>query len=130
MKFTAPSSEKLIRMVRLLARAFSVLLFLLWGAFFVEHLAWFTKSGQWPPAFVWIQQAAHLMLLVSYLVSLKWERAGSLMILLMALAFFAPIAGDRFIQLYAISIVPACLFLFCQWWEHRHKVLTPKSPVV
>ncbi|MDX2029293.1 MAG: hypothetical protein SF339_01390 [Blastocatellia bacterium] len=112
------SQDSTIHFVRWIARAFSIVLFLVWGAFFVEHLSWFFGSGERPPANVWLLQAVHLLLLVGLLLALKWEVAGSVLIILSALVFFSQAAGERFLLMYTVTIVPAVLFLVC-WWRTR-----------
>ena len=47
-------------------RAVALLLFLFWGAFFLEHLfGWFLRADhRYPPAWVWIAQGLHFTMLV------------------------------------------------------------------
>ncbi len=70
------------------ARVLAVMVFLFWGAFFLEHLSWFFKpvaewppifkpAAEWPPARVWLLQLAHLAMLIGLLVLLRWELAGT-----------------------------------------------------
>ena len=102
-----------IHYVRRVARVLSVVLFALWGAFFIEHLSWFTVAGQWPPASVWMLQAAHLFLLAGLLLSLKWEVLGSSLVIACAFVFFSQAAGERFLPFFGVTIFPAILFLVC-----------------
>lgn len=110
---------RIVRFIRLLARLDSLLLFLFWGAFFVDHLRWFTQPDQKPPLNVWLIQAAHLSLLLSYLIGLKWERIGSLLIIATSLLFFIPVAGPQMIYFILISVVPAGLYLFSHWMARQ-----------
>lgn len=114
------SHDSTIHFVRWIARAISIVLFLMFGAFFVEHLSWFFDSRGRPPAIVWILQGVHLLMLIGFLVTLKWEAAGSVLIVVSSLIFLSQTAGERFLPLFAITIVPALLFLTC-WWKSRRR---------
>ena len=108
--------DNLVKAMRWAARLFSVLLLLLWGAFFIEHLSWFGGQAK-PPLFVWLLQALHLVLLLSFLAVLRWEVIGSWFIIGSALVFFAQTASRNFLPFFGISILPAVLFLLCYWQE-------------
>jgi hypothetical protein len=110
---------KIVRFIRLLARLDSLLLVLFWGAFFVEHLRWFIQPEAKPPLRIWLIQGAHLGLLLSYLISLKWERTGSLLIIAASLLFFIPVAGPQMAYFILISVGPAGLYLFSQWMARK-----------
>lgn len=98
--------------IRWLARIASLLIFLLWGAFFVEHLTeWFSNPKQLPPLKIWIQMVFHFLLLAGYLLVFKWERIGSLVIIGSAFAFFFSAAGWHGIWFFLIYIIPVVLFL-------------------
>ncbi len=108
---------KKIEIIRWLARASSVALFILWGSFFVAHLTeWFFQSVHFPPPWVWLAMAFHAMMLVSFLVALFRERAGALAILAFTLCFFCTIGVFRFI---APTITPAVLFLLASWLTEK-----------
>ncbi len=114
-----------ISIVRLAARILSVMLFLLWGAFFIEHLSWFTAiGGSAPPAKVWLLQAVHFLLLVGYLVSLKWEKVGSIIVVISAVIFFSAAAGINAIPFVIVSVFPVLLFMYC-WMKGDNKPATP-----
>ena len=108
-----------LMMVRWTARTLGLLLLLFWGAFFVEHLVeWFSSAGPTPPMrVVWIS-LAHLVMLAGFLVAWKRELAGSVMIVIGALAFFSQAAGRNFPLFFGISVIPAVLY-FYYWWETR-----------
>lgn len=109
-----------IKASRTTARILSLLLFILWGAFFVEHLAWFTtESLNTPPFYIWMLQCAHFLLLVGYLISLKWERVGSIFISVNAVIFFAYAAGKNAVPFIIVSIFPVMLYAYCWMKEHR-----------
>jgi len=103
-----------------IGRITAVLLFLLWGAFFVEHLTeWFKDAAHLPPASVFIKQFFHLLMLVGYLVVFKWKVAGSFIIILGALLFFGSIGVNAMITFFTISIIPAVIFLFVLYFEKK-----------
>ena len=96
---------------RWLARALVVGLFLLWGAFFVEHtLEWFVKPfPQLPPLKVCLGQALHLLLLLGLLFSLRWPRAGFVWVTATAGVFFYFMAGGRFPLFFGATVLPGLL---------------------
>ncbi len=100
---------------RWLARLFAIAEFLLWGAFFIEHLAWFTnpEAGA-PPVQIWLQQLAHLILLMGYLVMWKWERTGAGLILFGTITFF-PFVGGPNAWWFGLMAVTPVIFLFLAW---------------
>lgn len=114
------SHDSTVNFIRWIARAISIVLFLMFGAFFIEHLSWFFGSGERPPAMVWVLQALHLLMLIGFLVALKWEAAGSALIVVSSLIFLSQAAGERFLPMFAITVVPALLFLTC-WWKSRKR---------
>lgn len=99
-----------------IARVFAILVFLLWGSFFVEHLIeWFLKPlPSTPPPAVWFGQLLHLLMLVGLIVVLRWPRAGAAIIITSALAFF-PRAGDNNALFTFITSLPALLLVAC-WY--------------
>jgi hypothetical protein len=109
------------------ARLLALGLFLLWGAFFVEHMQeWFLRPKVgFPPPCVWGQQLAHLVMLIGLLMLLRWELAGATVTILGAVAFFGGlmiIAGAKglpMIAFLAVTIIPALLSLGC-WYAHHH----------
>ncbi|MCK9407815.1 MAG: hypothetical protein WCX28_06390 [Bacteriovoracaceae bacterium] len=105
---------------RTTARILSLLLFTLWGTFFVEHLSWFsTEALDTPPLIVWLAQATHFLLLVGYLVSLKWERIGSVLIVANAVLFFGYAAGTNAVPFIVVSVFPVMIYAYC-WMKHHH----------
>ncbi len=108
------------------ARVLAVMVFLFWGAFFLEHLSWFFKpvaewppifkpAAEWPPARVWLLQLAHLAMLIGLLVLLRWELAGSALTIVAALVFFVSVAGSRFPLFFAVTSLPAILALLARF---------------
>lgn len=98
------------------ARVLALLVFLLWGAFFVEHLIeWFIKPHpETPPPTVWFGQGLHLLLLVGLLVVLRWPRLGAAIVITSALAFF-PRAGNHYALFTILTSIPALLLVAC-WY--------------
>jgi hypothetical protein len=100
------------------ARVLSLLLFTLWGAFFIEHLSWFTtETLDTPPMKIWFVQGTHFLLLAGYLVSLKWEKTGSVLIVINAVLFFTYAAGTNAVPFIIVSLFPVMLYGFC--WMKR-----------
>jgi hypothetical protein len=99
-----------------LTRALVLAVFLLWGAFFVEHTReWFVAPfPQLPPPKVWMGQALHLLLLAGLLVSLRWPRLGGVWVAVAALAFFFDKAGAQFPVFFGITVLPVLLLLLCR----------------
>jgi hypothetical protein len=115
------STSKHIAIVRLAARVLSVVLFILWGTFFVEHLSWFgSVPSQNPPLRVWLLSFLHLTLLIGYVLSLKWEKTGSALFTMSAVFFFSFAAGVNAIPFIIVSAFPALLFAYCWMNERRH----------
>lgn len=108
----------LIKVFLWIGRITAALLFVLWGAFFLEHLAeWFKDSGHLPPWSVFLIQFFHLLMLVGYIVVFKWKILGSVIIILGAFIFFASLGANAMVTFFAISIFPAVIFLFVFYFE-------------
>jgi hypothetical protein len=116
------TNSRLIALLYWSARVLAVLVFLFWGAFFLENLLWFLKpAAEWPPTRVWLLQLAHLAMLIGLLVLFRWELLGSALTIVAALVFFASVAGSRFPLLLGITILPAVLALLARF-------LAPNAP--
>lgn len=101
-------------------RITAMLLFLLWGAFFVEHVTeWFNDAGHLPPWSVFLIQFFHLLMLVGYIAVFKWKMLGSALIILGAFIFFASLGAKAMLAFFAISIIPAVIFLFVFYFEKK-----------
>jgi hypothetical protein len=101
---------------RWLARGLGLLLFLLWGSFFVAHLGEWFLGPRFPPPWVWFMQALHLGLLLGYLAAWRWELPGAALILVCGGLFFT-LAGA---PLYAVpSVLPGALLLLSRTWRRR-----------
>lgn len=99
------------------ARAASVVLFLLWGAFFVEHIIqWFIEpKNVWPPPSVWFFQTLHGLMLAGLLLALKWERTGMVLMVAASIALFSLIGMNRFPWFALVNLIP--LALFAAYWS-------------
>ena len=115
---TSPS--RLITVTRIAARVCSLLLFIFWGSFFIEHMTWFVASREpTPPLRIWLLQFGHFILIAGYLVLLRWEKTGGVMIVISAVLFFSFAAGERALPYIIISILPALLIAYCRWAEKK-----------
>ncbi|MBE0658521.1 MAG: hypothetical protein IH602_12590 [Bryobacteraceae bacterium] len=94
------------------ARAASLALALLWGAFFVAHIKeWFIDpKGVWPPPSVWFFQALHGLMIAGFLVALKWDRIGMALMLAASVVFFGLIGMNRFPWFALVNLIPVALF--------------------
>ncbi len=118
------ANDYAIKLLRWVARAVTVLLLLFWGAFFLEHMSWFSTTTGTPPPGVVVRQLFHLLLLTGYLLALKWELTGSVIITIGAVAFFGTIGMLQSIEgvlMLIISIAPADLFLIL-WVQKRMRM--------
>jgi hypothetical protein len=115
-----------IKIARNAGRILSLALCLLWGAFFVEHLTWFSvEVKNNAPVQVWFAQCSHFLLLVGYLIALKWERIGSVVIVINAVLFFGFAAGVNAVPFITVSIFPVMLYAFCWMKEHQNRSVMP-----
>ena len=113
--------SKAVTAVRWLARALAICVFLFWGAFFIEHLReWFIKPfPNHPPLKVCVGMALHCLLLAGLLIALKWERVGSLMVILAAFVFFYQVSGSPFSLFFGLTALPPVLLLCCGWRDRE-----------
>jgi hypothetical protein len=93
--------------------------FLLWGAFFVEHTQeWFIQPfPQHPPLKVCLGQAVHLLMLAGLLVSLRRPWLGSVWVASTAFTFFADKAGARWPVFFGLTVLPVSLLALCAWLD-------------
>ena len=100
-----------------LGRVASALLLLLWGAFFVEHLQdWFLGEA-YPPAWVWIEQGFHLVMLIGLAMMLRWDRVGTVVMAAGTIAFFSTIGMRTFPTIALLNLVPVAFFAV--YWSYR-----------
>lgn len=100
--------EVIASVFRWLGRALAVLLFLFWGAFFVEHLSeWFLNARRGElPLWVWGSQVLHLGMLIGLLLMLRWEKLGTVVTVLATTAFFANIGVSSFPYIALLNAAP------------------------
>lgn len=121
------TNPKFLSATRWLARVLALGIFLLWGAFFVEHVQeWFIAPfPKHPPLKVCAIMGLHGLMLAGLLALWRWELAGSLLVLAAAGAFFFAVAGKSALLFFGVTALPALLSLWC-WW-HRHHAIGPSA---
>lgn len=105
--------------LRWAARILTIPVFLFWGAFFLEHMAWFSDPSKLPPIHVFLSMGAHGLILVGLALSWKWEKIGSIVTIAAAAVFFAKAAGPNFILFTALTSIPSIMFLVLRYIESR-----------
>jgi hypothetical protein len=129
MKWTTLS----LRVVCWTARILALGMFMIWGAFFLDHVKeWFMHPLQAsPPMWVWLAQLAHLAILVGLVALWRWPIGGSLVTILASLVFFggleisAGTADHRYLAFaafFAITTLPALLTLACGFAHARQRL--------
>jgi hypothetical protein len=105
------------------ARILVIGVFLLWGAFFVEHLReWFiAPRPRVPPVRVYVFQGLHLLLLLGLLGSLRWARVGLVWVTIAACAFFLPVAGAKALLFVGLTILPVLLVVVFDYLKRANK---------
>jgi hypothetical protein len=108
--------------IRWIARAAAAAMFLLAGAFFLDHLQeWFIEPlPKTPPAQVWLSQLLHLAYLIALAIGWKWPRLGGLASIVVAVVFLL----DKNPSLIPPTIVPGLLYLV-SWYVDRAQRLKP-----
>jgi hypothetical protein len=91
-----------------LARICAVLLFLFWGAFFLEHLQeWFLRQdGQLPPPSVWRAQVLHLAMLLGLALTIFRPGWGAIVTVVATVLFFAAIGYKGFPYIALLNLPP------------------------
>ena len=112
----AITCHRISRIALWTGRGLSLLLFLLWGAFFVEHMGggFIGPKQAYPPPRVWVAQALHGAILVGLLMMLRWDRLGTLVMVASTVAFFSLIGMNRFPWVALVNVAP--LPFFCIYW--------------
>lgn len=112
---------RLLPVLRWTGRVLAGFLLLFWGVFFVEHLVeWFVKPlPQTPPAFVWLGQGLHFLMLVGLVLLWRWEMAGGLLVIVSAFVFFVDKAGSNFPLFFGVTSLPGLIAIGCAWLQ-RH----------
>jgi len=104
---------------RWVARGWAAAVFLLWGAFFLEHLAWFADPRHLPPPRVLLLVGLHFLMLMGLLAGWRLELVGAVVTLTTAVPFFAVTAGRNFPWFTLVTVVPSALWLYCVWQERK-----------
>lgn len=103
--------------VRWIGRIFSVVLFLLMGAFFIEHLN-LVASQQDQVAYGFVLNLFfHFGLLCGYLVSLRWEKFGSVLIVLFSLLFLIYLRMPRQFWFFFLTFISPVYFYGYIWFR-------------
>jgi hypothetical protein len=103
----------LIRVIRWGARIWATGAALLWSAFLVEHLEWFSIESATPPLRIWLQQALHVAMIAGLIAAWRYERVAGAVVLVASVVFFASVAGPRFWPFVATTVPPALAFIYC-----------------
>ncbi len=109
-----PAFGLLHRLASLIAKISSLVLFLFWGAFFVEHLTWFEDPATWPPPQIWLAQGLHLLFLLGYLLSLVWDMPGSVLIAAGVVLFFGLTGGPNALGFAFVSLLPIPFYVIAR----------------
>lgn len=99
-----------IKIARWIGRALSAILFLLMGAFFLDHVGLLLVLEEGDLSYLLRIQILHLALLVGYILIWRWERLGSIVIVVSALLFFFFTVGTTFWLFVFISVSPVFFF--------------------
>src|SRR5438270_13099928 len=108
---------RLVGVARWAARISAAALVLFWGAFFVEHLAWFADPQRVPPPWVFLVVGLHFLMLAGLLAGWQWELAGATLALASSVPFFAFTAGRNFPLFTLLTAGPSLLWLYCAWHD-------------
>jgi len=106
---------KTLTILRWTARILTIPIFLFWGAFFLEHMSWFSNPSHLPPWHVFLTVGFHGLILVGLALSWKWEIPGSVITIVAAALFFAKAAGPNFIIFTALTSIPSILFIVLKY---------------
>lgn len=108
------NEKRIVSIVRWIARISGLCLFVFWGGFFVQSVSERVIIPFPPPLDVWIDEVIFFIMLAGFVVALKWEVVGSILIISGAFVFFIimPVREPLF---FIVTIVPAILYLFCAW---------------
>lgn len=108
-----------VKWLRWVARLWASGVFLLWGAFFVDHLEWFVHPAKLPPPWVFALSGLHLLMLIGLLIGWRWEAVGGSIVIASAVVFFTSAAGRLAVPFIALTIPPGILWLVCAWLSSR-----------
>lgn len=117
-----PALHRTTLILRWTARLFGLLVFLFWGAFFLEHLSWFSHPSQLPSPTVFLINSLHFLMLTGLILAWKWEIPGASMVLIAAFVFFLYAAGRNFPLFFGVTAIPAILFITVSLLDRRRVV--------
>lgn len=105
------------------ARIIAILLFLFWGGFFLEHLAeWFLEAEKGlPPVKVWFAVFFHLIMILGFLIMIRWQKTGILTMLAASIVFFLILDLNRFPYIALINLLPVPFFIISSFLENKVK---------
>ena len=106
------AADRSVGVIRWSARIWGTGVALLWGAFFIEHLAWFGGPAT-PPPRVWLEQGLHFAMIAGLVAAWRYERVGGAIALVASIVFFASVGGPRFWPFVATTVPPALAFVYC-----------------
>ncbi len=117
---------KLAIIFKWVGRILAGLLFLLWGTFFCAHLwEWFIQSeGGFPPLFVWVAQFFHLVMVVGLGLMVKWEKIGTVIMLVGTISFFLIIDFNYTIYFFIplLTLLPVVFFVLSWVIAKRNRI--------
>jgi len=112
-------NSKTVFYIRLFAIVLNIVVFLFWGAFFVEHLSYFTGSGDKPPLFVYFMQLYHFLFLAGLLLAMKWNYPGGLLTLISSFFFFNQAAGQNFPLFFLLSNIGTLIWFGIAYYNYK-----------
>lgn len=110
--FKKPTARDVFRWI---ARSAGIALFLLWGAFFLEHLEWFANPDKLPPVWVYFTCLAHMVMLLGFVAAFFNEFAAGVLIIMGGFILFSR-AGVMFPIFFTVTSLPAAFFLY-DWFS-------------
>jgi hypothetical protein len=108
--------NKLI-VIRWIGRIFSVILFFLMGAFLLEHFKIIIGENDRVSIGLFLNPLFHFGLLCGYLVSLKWEKSGSIMIVVFSLLFLTFLKIPRQFVIFFLTLISPIYFYGYVWFQ-------------
>jgi hypothetical protein len=104
-------TANILATLRWTARIITIPIFVLWSAFFLEHMSWFSNPSNLPPLYVFVSMGCHGLILVGLVLSWKWETIGSIVTIAAAAGFFSRAGMPNFLLLTTLTSIPAIIFL-------------------
>jgi hypothetical protein len=116
-----------------LAQICALLLFLFWGAFFLDHLQeWFLRQdGQLPPSSVWLGQLLHLAMLLGLGLTIFRPAWGAMVSVVATVLFFSAIGYKGFPYIALLNLPPvifAALYTAMRTWARANGLPPATQP--